>query len=209
MTPRASAAENRGRILAAAAAMLAENPAARLSVRAVAQRAGISTGSLRHVFPTQRDLIDGVVAEIAALQNAATPDEALLDTDQPAVDRLLDLLRRTLHDSLANDLALNQLRAALTHPEQVASDDDAAPTLALERLALHQMASWVSTLRTEATYDSTPDEAARFLSTVLTGLVTEHALPGGLGRRATHDRTLRLAATAVLAAQPSPRVGDR
>lgn len=214
MTPRPSSAETRGRILTAAAMMLAENPAARLSVRAVAQRAGVSTGSLRHFFPTQRDLIDAVVAGIAALQAEGTgaTENALLDTARPAIDRLVDLLRRTLHNALADDLALKQLRATLAQPEQAVSDDDAAPTLALERLALSQMADWVATLRAEMSgdtppdsrFDSTPDEAARFLSTVLTGLVTENALPGGLARRAAHESTLRLAALAVLTETPGP-----
>ena len=50
----------RDKILIAAATMLGEDPTARLSVRAVATRAQVSTGSLRHFFPTQRDLIDTV-----------------------------------------------------------------------------------------------------------------------------------------------------
>lgn len=41
----------RDKILIAAATMLGENPTARLSVRAVAARAQVSTGSLRHFFP--------------------------------------------------------------------------------------------------------------------------------------------------------------
>lgn len=205
MTPRTPAPELRERILAAAAAMLAENPTARLSVRAVAQRADISTGSLRHVFPTQRELIDAVVAAIAALEGAQQPDEALSDTSRPAVDRLIEQLRGVLATSLSGDGAREQLRAALASPETPSADDDSAPTLALERLALHQIAGWITALRHESAGDETPDfactpeEAARFLSTVVSGLVTDHLIPGSLSRMAFTDSTLRIAASAVLA----------
>lgn len=217
MTARPSSADTRGRILAAATTMLAENPAARLSVRAVAQRAGVSTGSLRHFFPTQVDLIDAVVATLAALQNAAGTDEPLRDTERPAAERLQGLLQRTLHDALADDRALTQLRALMGQADQTRSDDHAASLLAVERLGVEQLAGWVTTLRTErataegvpadrvdAFFGSTADEAARFLSSVLTGLVTEHALPGSLARRAAHESILRIAATAVLTEHPSP-----
>jgi len=53
-TDDAETRSSRDRILIAAAGMIGEDPAARLSVRAVAARAGVSTGSLRFHFPTQR-----------------------------------------------------------------------------------------------------------------------------------------------------------
>lgn len=205
MTPRSSTPDMRERILSAAATMLAENPAARLSVRAVAQRAGISTGSLRHVFPSQRDLIDAVVAGIASLEAAQPVEESLRDTSRPAVDRLVDLLRSTLADVLADDRATALLRSTIAAPEPT-SADDLAPGLALERLALHRMAGWVETLHSEHDSDGAAPEqllfdapsGARFLSTVLNGLVMETVLPGSLSRVASHDEILRIAATAVL-----------
>lgn len=205
MPKRQTPGSTRSRILSAAAAMLADDPAATLSVRAVAQRAGVSTGSLRHFFPTQRDLIDAVVAAIAALQPTDELESALHDTARPAVDRLVDLLRGTLRDALADESARARLRSALTAPHPTLTDDQAAPTLALERLALRQIAGWVTTLHAEAADASATgallidaDAGARFLGTVLTGLVTEQSLPGALSRAAFHDSTLRIAATAVL-----------
>jgi AcrR family transcriptional regulator len=202
---RQTPGSTRDRILSAAAAMLADDPAATLSVRAVAQRAGVSTGSLRHFFPTQRDLIDAVVAEIAALQPTDQLESALHDTTRPAVDRLVDLLRGTLRDALVDESARARLRSALAAPSSIPTDEQAAPTLALERLALRQIAGWVTTLHAETAADGNAgtllfdaDAGARFLGTVLTGLVTEQALPGALSRAAFHDSTLRIAATAVL-----------
>lgn len=202
---RPTPASTRDRILAAAAAMLADDPAATLSVRAVAQRAGVSTGSLRHFFPTQRDLIDAVVAKIAAIQPTDELESALHDTARPAVDRLVDLLRGTLRDALADDSARERLRSALAAPRPTLTDEQAAPTLALERLGLRRIAGWVTTLHAETANESDAgtllvdaDAGARFLGTVLTGLVTEQALPGALSRAAFHDSTLRIAATAAL-----------
>ncbi|UTT62132.1 TetR/AcrR family transcriptional regulator [Microcella humidisoli] len=204
MPERQTPGSTRDRILSAAAAMLADDPAATLSVRAVAQRAGVSMGSLRHFFPTQRDLIDAVVAAIAAIQPTDELESALHDTTRPAVDRLVDLLRGTLRDALADESARARLRSALAAPSSIPTDEQAAPTLALERLALRQIAGWVTTLHAETDDDDAStllfdaDAGARFLGTVLTGLVTEQALPGALSRAAFHDGTLRIAATAVL-----------
>lgn len=205
MTEHQPRIATRSRILSAAAAMLAENPAARLSVRAVAQRAGVSTGSLRHFFPTQRDLIDAVVAGIASIQAADTLESSLHDTARPAVDRLVDCLRAALSDALADDSARERWRSTLAAPEPTGTDDLAAPALALEQLGLRRIAGWVTTLHAESAGDSDAgsllfdaDTGARFLATVLTGLITEHLLPGSLSRVAFQDSTLRIAATAVL-----------
>ncbi|MBX9470388.1 TetR/AcrR family transcriptional regulator [Microcella sp.] len=205
MADRQTPSPTRSRILSAAAAMLADNPAATLSVRAVAERAGVSTGSLRHFFPTQRDLIDAVVAAITAIQPTEELESALHDTTRPAVDRLVDLLRGALRDTIGDDSARERWRSALAASEPTRTDDQAAPTLALERLALRRIAGWVTTLHAEAADESDAgallfdaETGARFLGTVLTGLVTEQALPGSLARAAHHDSTLRIAATAVL-----------
>src|SRR5690606_13815979 len=75
----------RERILAAAAAILGEDGmAARLSVRAVAARAGVSTGSLRHHFPTQQRLRDEVMRRI---NDWIAPAERIRDASLPARDR--------------------------------------------------------------------------------------------------------------------------
>lgn len=73
----------RDRIIAAATAMMHEG-APRLSVRAVAARADVGASTLRHHFPTQRDLIN---AALTATYDSAMPDERIRDTSVPPRER--------------------------------------------------------------------------------------------------------------------------
>src|SRR5690349_12279996 len=84
---------SREKILRAAAEMIAEDIAATLSVRAVAARAGVSTGSLRFHFPTQRALQDAVLARI---YEYVSPDDPIRDRSLPPRDRLVNCLRQIL-----------------------------------------------------------------------------------------------------------------
>ncbi|WP_342373570.1 TetR/AcrR family transcriptional regulator [Propioniciclava soli] len=56
--------ERRERILSAAAGLLAESGMERLSVRAVADAAGIGMGTLRHYFPNQKSLHQALIAKL-------------------------------------------------------------------------------------------------------------------------------------------------
>ena len=77
----------RERILAAGAAIIAdEGVTAHLSVRAVAARAGVSTGSLRHHFPTQQQLRDELMRRI---YEWLVPADSIEDTSIPPRERLL------------------------------------------------------------------------------------------------------------------------
>ena len=81
----------RDRIIAAATEMMQEG-APRLSVRAVAARAGVGASTLRHHFPTQRDLIN---AALTATYDAAMPDERIRDTSIPPRERLVECILAT------------------------------------------------------------------------------------------------------------------
>lgn len=84
----------RERILAAAAGIIGEDGVtARLSVRAVAARAEVSTGSLRHHFPTQQVLRDEVMSRV---YDWMLPDIRIDDTTVPPRDRLVYCLRQVL-----------------------------------------------------------------------------------------------------------------
>lgn len=54
----------REHILTAAAGLLSESGAARLSVRAVSEAAGVGMGTLRHYFPTQKELHHALVVKL-------------------------------------------------------------------------------------------------------------------------------------------------
>lgn len=187
----------RDKILIAAATMLGEDPTAKLSVRAVAARAGVSTGSLRHFFPTQRALIDTV---IAGIYDVDVPDDPIQDRARTPRERLVACLKLLLSQVGTGEQAREHWRAQ--HAAYVASppsEDATHAFLALERLAVHRVEKWLTTLRDEGVL--APGELehhARFLLTVVSGLLTERALPGDLERLKFEARTLATAASAVL-----------
>lgn len=189
----------RDKILIAAATMLGEDPTARLSVRAVAARAQVSTGSLRHFFPTQRELIDTV---IAAMYDLDIPDDPIDDRTMTAEERLTACLRLVLAQVGAGERARKQWGALYSaYVASPPSDDDAATYLALERMGRHRIERWLTILIDEgAIPEGQVEERARFLGTVLTGLMTERALPAPAVLVETEARTLRLAVHAVTSA---------
>jgi TetR/AcrR family transcriptional regulator, cholesterol catabolism regulator len=187
----------RDKILIAAATMLSENPAARLSVRAVAARAGVSMGSLRHHFPTQRALQDAVLAGIYEL---VFPDDPIHDTALPARERLVGCLRQMLAAAGTGKQAREswtKVYELLIAPEP--TDDSRAAYLALERQAQHRVEHWLAILAADGSLpDGDNAERARFLLTVVDGLSVARAYPGAESRLASETATLFLAADAVL-----------
>ncbi|PPF37015.1 TetR/AcrR family transcriptional regulator [Pseudoclavibacter sp. AY1H1] len=189
----------RDKILIAAATMLGENPTARLSVRAVAARAQVSTGSLRHFFPTQRDLIDTVVA---GLYDLDIPDDPITDRSMSPAERLISCLRLFLAQVGVGDRAREQWGALYdAYVASPPSEDEAATYFALERMGRHRIERWLTTLIEEGDVPAGDVERrARFLATVLSGLMTERALPAEAVRMEAETDTLRLAVHAVTTA---------
>lgn len=187
----------RDKILIAAATMLGENPTARLSVRAVAARAQVSTGSLRHFFPTQRDLIDTVVAGIYDLD---IPDDPINDLALTPTERLIACLRLMLAQVGVGDRARKQWGALYeAYVASTPSADEAATYLALERAGRHRIERWLTVLIDEGAIPAGAiEQRARFLATVLGGLMAERALPAEAVRVDAEAETLRLAAHAVM-----------
>ena len=189
----------RDKILIAAATMLGENPTARLSVRAVAARAQVSTGSLRHFFPTQRDLIDTVIAGIYDLE---IPDDPINDQALTPTERLIACLRLILAQVGVGERAREQWGALYeAYVASTPSEDEAATYLALERMGRHRIERWLDTLIEEGAVPAGEvEQRARFLGTVISGLMTERALPAEAVRVETETETLRLAVHAVTTA---------
>lgn len=191
------APDTRARILIAAATMLSEDPTARLSVRAVAARAGVSTGSLRHFFPTQQILLDTVVE---GLQTLDLPDDPMADTARAPADRLQACLQ-VLLAAIGTGAAARETWTTL-HDAYVAAPvaEDAAQTfLAMERVALGRVERWLSVLEEEGALPAGHREAsARFLLSIVNGLALERAFPGAQARLTFESTSLRLAVVAVL-----------
>lgn len=187
----------RDRILIAAASMLGEDPTTRLSVRAVAARAGTSTGSLRHFFPTQRALLDAVVA---GLYDVDIPGDPIHETDRAPTERLVDCLRQVLAQVGTGERARQYWRGI--HDTYIAPEvttEDVAAFRSLERFGLHLIERWLTVLAEEG---AVPREdvgaGARFLTTVLNGLFVERALPADPARLGVESETLRRAVEAVV-----------
>lgn len=192
---------SRERVIAAAVAMFGEDVSVRLSVRAVAARAGVSTGSLRFHFPTQRALQDAVLARIYA---QVFPGDPIHDRSLPARERLVNCLRQVLAPTAVGE----QARAAWSTAYQafIAPDPTEkvrAAYLALEREGWRRVEYWLTVLADEGALPR-EDHArrVRFLLTVLNGLSIERALPAEESILKSESETLYLAVDCVLATQP-------
>jgi AcrR family transcriptional regulator len=199
VTQRDETSGSRERILAAAAAMLAEDVTATLSVRAVSARAGVSTGSLRFHFPNQRALKDAVLARI---YDHMFPDDPIHDRSVPARDRLVNCLRQVLAPAGVGE----QAREAWTHayrtyiaPEP--TEPVRAAYLALEQGGWRRIEHWLTVLAAEGALPR-EDRARRvkFLLTVLNGLSVERALPAEDSILESETETLYMAVDCVLSA---------
>ncbi|APX31805.1 TetR family transcriptional regulator [Brachybacterium sp. P6-10-X1] len=198
----------RERILAAAAAIIREDGvAARLSVRAVATRAEVSTGSLRHHFPTQQVLRDAVMQRV---YDWMLPDSSIGDTSIPARDRLVHSLRKVLDMSGTSAEArrsMTLLMEAFVTVEQTEPIREAY--LAIQRDGQRRMERWLERLADEV--DSLPvaeiPRRARYLGTVLNGLALERALPAADSLAQRESEALYAAADMALAPRWMPGAG--
>lgn len=188
----------RDKILHAAMVMFGEDPGSRLSVRAVAARAGVSTGSLRHHFPTQRVLQETVLTRVYDL---VIPDDRIHDVSVPARERLVDCLRRVLGPAATGQQARSafiSMVESFIRPEPTA--DTRAAYLAIERESQRRVEYWLTVLTKEgAVAEGDLGQQARFLLTVVNGLSLERVMPADESLLARETATLQLAVASVLA----------
>lgn len=196
----------RDRIISAATTMMQEG-APRLSVRAVAARAGVGASTLRHHFPTQRDLIN---AALTSTYDAAMPDERIRDTSIPPRQRLRECIHRLLDafdtPATAREVWTNLLR---TFAEAEADPKTRAAYEVLVEQAERRVKAWLAILEEEGVL--LPGDNARrsdFLLTVVDGLSIARALPPNDQRLEEETKTLGFAVDAVfevpLALRPAP-----
>ncbi|MFF0308267.1 TetR/AcrR family transcriptional regulator [Streptosporangium sp. NPDC004379] len=199
--------ETREKILRAAAEMIAEDVAAKLSVRAVAARAGVSTGSLRFHFPTQRALQDSLLARI---YEDLLPDDPIRDRTLPPRERLLNCLRQVLAPLGTNEdarAAWGAMYRAFIEPTP--TEPVRAAYLGHERAAERRVEHWLQVLAEEGALppgDHTRN--VRFLLTVLNGLSVERALPTRESVLIAETETLNAAVDHVLSTGPAPSAGQ-
>lgn len=183
--------------------MVSEDAGARLSVRAVAARAGVSTGSLRHFFPTQRALIDEVAAGITGL---FASENVIEDTAVPAQDRLLTCMQQVLAGTGTGDQARHAWRHTLEVYVGSEPSADAIDTyLAFSAAGLRRMQQWLEVLDKEGAL--TPGDNAQraaYLNVVLDGLAIARALPTDAARIRSEADTLRFAISVLFPGASSP-----
>ncbi|MGX6511701.1 TetR family transcriptional regulator [Rhodococcus sp. SJ-2] len=176
MERKQSGLDTKARIIIAACEMIDEDPASTLSVRAVAARARVSMGSLRHHFPTQRALRDAVLETI---YDVVTPDNEIIhDRSIPARDRLVQCLRQVLAVEVGEQArqAWIKLFDAFVVPEP--TDDIRTAYLAMTSEGQRRVEHWLTLLAKEGALPEGDIVAhSRFLNTVLNGLSIERALP--------------------------------
>ncbi|WP_035776704.1 TetR/AcrR family transcriptional regulator [Arthrobacter sp. H5] len=188
---------SRDKIIAAAMAMVGENAGAKLSVRAVAARAGVSTGSLRYHFPTQRALLD---TALAGIYGVVMSDDRIHDQSAPARDRLVDCLRQVLAPAGVGEQAREgwgKVFQMFIAPEPTA--DLRAAYLAIEGEGRRRVEYWLTVLTDEgALAVGDNSQRASFLLTVLNGLSIERALPAEDSILQSETETLHTAVSCVL-----------
>jgi AcrR family transcriptional regulator len=193
---------SRDKVLLAAMELFGENPGTRLSVRAVASRAGVSTGSLRYHFPTQRELQDEVLTRIYDL---VAPGDPIHDSSTPARDRLVDCLRQVLAGigvgTRAREATLKVVEEFIaTEP----TEETRAAYLAVEREVRRRVEYWLTVLANEgALPEGDNTRRARFLISVVNGLGLERALPAEDSILQTETDTLYTAVDCVLGSAAS------
>lgn len=191
-TDKSDALETRAKILRAACEIAKAGNGNRVSVRAVATRAGVGLGTLRYHFPTQRGLLDAVLSSI---YEEAMPDERIRDSTVPPHERLVECLHRLLAP-VGLDGQAREVWSGLFHAfiDPATSTDSRAAYLDMERQALGRVESWLSILVQEGSLAPGDNAArARFLMTVLNGLAVQRALPSETTRLANELDVLHTA----------------
>ncbi|MCS5721470.1 TetR family transcriptional regulator [Herbiconiux sp. CPCC 203407] len=186
----------RDRILASVTAMMRDG-ADRLSVRAVAAHAGVGASTLRHYFPTQRDLIN---AALTATYDAAMPDERIRDTSVPPRERLRECLWRLFEPLGTTDADSFEVWQSIfrAFPGPDTTPDARAGYDVIVAQAERRVGAWLAILEAEGAL--APGDTARrthLLLTVVDGLSIERALPHRAAYLEDQAATLAFAVDAV------------
>lgn len=139
--------DRRAQILSAAQQLLEQQGFASLSVRAVAQAAGVGASTLRHYFPSQEDLQEAVLTQslLGGLQDCRIAEREL-----PAVDRLSECLEQFLPPNEDSLFLLEGLPAmyALAYGTRHASQSARGVRL-MTRVSRERIEGWLDILGAE------------------------------------------------------------
>ena len=163
--------DRRSQILDAAERLVRQHGLTSASVRAVAAEAGIGASTLRHYYPSQRDLY---VAIVARMQGEATSHMRISDTDVDPLTRLTECLMQFLppdEDTMA-------LLAAYADTLSRAFGAEGDPTIraAYTRLSAEgaqQQRVWLEQLASEGRLREPVDDVLPLLHTIVDGVAVQ------------------------------------
>lgn len=170
-------AGRREQIVQAARGLAMEQGVSALSVRAVADRAGIGASTLRHYFPTQRALHDAVMQE---LFDAEVSDLRIEDRSLDPVTRLSTCMLQflpTVEQGVAPLGAWLAMYAAALGPEGTAAQQQMLEVV--EASARRRVRGWLAQLDREGVLRAgDPELHASTLLVVVDGLALGLLTPG-------------------------------
>lgn len=189
--------DRRNQIIDAGRSLLTEDPRAALSVRAVAERAGVGASTLRHHFPTQRELHESIYA---AFYDAAIDDLRIRDTSIPPRQRLRECLLQLLPPAQPATLPIDGWISAITSAfGSSASPESRAGWTASVIQTRGQIVAWLTVLAEEgAVAAGTEQRSARLLMVVLDGLTLGRVIEASRLQPADELAVLDDAITGVL-----------
>lgn len=192
----------RTEILAVARDLAVQEGMAAVTVRAVSSRAGIGIGTLRHYFPTQRDLFDALVVNIL---DDEIDDSIVMDATRPASERLARGVLQFLPADCADEHRLEawfRLYVSSLGP---------TPTPLMRQLleaaaarSHEHVRRWLTALADEGWLDAvTVENTANMLVALASGLCLETLTPGSPVTIDNARQILESAAQAVVRGQAS------
>lgn len=157
-------------IVDAAEAIARESGMPAVSVRAVAARAAVGIGTLRHYFPRQRDLHDAVADRLLRQELS---DLRIADRDRPTAERLSECLAQFLppsQDEVGHLVAWLRMYAAAVDPQAAPGVERTVATL--DAGGRRMVRGWLETLDAEGvlTWPGDHDELVTLLLSVVSGL---------------------------------------
>jgi AcrR family transcriptional regulator len=164
-------------ILAAASSIADTDGLDAVTVRATADRAGVGVGTLRHYFPTQKELFDAIVARRV---DTVIDDSVVLDTSATLDARISSMITQFLPDDLDDVAALRLWFTSYSSALGPNPAESNQRLLAAAAARSHEhMRRWLRHFVDESLLDAdSVDDAANTAIALTVGIAMEALTPG-------------------------------
>ncbi len=191
----------RDEILTAAVGLAERGGLSALSVRGVAQAAGIGASTLRHYFPTQARLHEAVAQRV---MDHALSDGDIADASRPAADRLCDRLEQFLPLDSSPEVFLDAwFRGQVTALGPQATEAARRLLAHGHRVSAAALRGWLDTLSAEGAVDPADrDVHVDVLLALIEGLALHLLADPGRVDVAAARRSLRWAVDRIVTGTP-------